>query len=64
MKYTLIAFLLLSTLIVTWCASKTPTPDTDTTIVGADTNADENDNDNADDTKNDHEDDKDDDDAE
>jgi PBP1b-binding outer membrane lipoprotein LpoB len=53
MKYTLIAFLLLSTLIVTWCASKTPAPDTDTAIVEEDTNADENDVDDTDDDKDD-----------
>jgi cytochrome b involved in lipid metabolism len=33
MKYTLIAFLLLTTLLVTWCSSKTAAPNTDTAII-------------------------------
>lgn len=39
MKYTLIAFLLLTTLLVTWCSSKTATPNSDDTLVIWENNA-------------------------
>ena len=49
MKYTLIALFLISTLVVTWCSSKTAAPNTDTAIIRENNAAVENDRDDTED---------------